>query len=648
MDKLFPLDDDIIGSEESDAYKSFQLVDQWRVSPPNTGHFSLTSPELTFPASTDYLEKMNVPCEIEKDNIEVKQEVKEEVTSPVHWLSVLANKQHCPWKENVDNSFEERYLTEQVVPDQVSAMDFADKKDDVLETRHEAETFEFSKSQSAENVFIDLKNPSMNAVNSSLETGVISENLSNSQFSPDHKEQVKGSGENGFVLAPVVDMFTYDTLCKNEHLEQAAQNNEISDFGKLKIEEKLSNGSKQTIEQEQSPSNGELEDIHLVTSNNSSDSSRPEEIINYANLEVKLEREEKQLCITKDLSQNPSGSDKVYKKLMKFLIPKRIPKCMMVEYEFDSNEKLPSFKDIFCPEHLNAAERPNIELPDVLKSEETDNNDDEEDNYIVLSDTDSEHECMDVENNETEPVALNEIDSSLLDNVKSVELQTVAPNDGHELTSEFHSKAQSKDLHNVHEPTSNILTLDDELENFLVSNMVLAGDQNGGSAQLPDLSDNLGCILRNDNEDNPLDSIYRNLFPRNGYPVEADSMWYKTPRGDQSKLQLQGYDGYGSFVNPTGLLCSGERTWQEHINRENLNAVYGNVWTRNATTEAYLHQLGARHFTNNRIFHATEPFLHGVSKPVPSDAIQTEIDGFKFSHSAARVEVVDSSLNYEF
>lgn len=645
MDGLFLSDEDIIGTN-SDAFKSFNLDDEWGVSP-GTTQFSLRSPELNFTAQ-NFLEKVHIVSEDGADSTAVKQEIKEERSSPVHWFSVLENKQI--WKDNARNSFEERYLrAEQVVPDQVHVMELANQKSNPLQTCND-DPCKLGLTDSASSSTTDM-------IDNSLQNTVISENPNAQIFTSNNKEQVNGYQHIVYRQAPADDLFTF-TLCDNQCFEQVVKQElqqEISDSDKLfNVDENLSNVPRKAVDvlgetPEQLYANGQLEnESSFLPSNGPSDSSPG------GTKDVIDDTFEDKHCV--DGTGETKESLKIRQKIVKFLTPKKIPKCTMVFYSFNSSEKLPCFADVFGP---LISKEPDLALPKVLECEGKNKKEEEEDDdCIFFSDDDSE--CNSVEAKQEslhEPCVKNEMkpDDCLLQmDVQPAKIEMAAEN-ADELSSRFNNKTPINEV-DCMDTSPNMLTLDDELESFLVSNMAITDDQCGENSQLLDLSENLGCILRNDNlhEETPLESVYRNLFSRGGVGIPGeDSNWSRQQRPADE-------NGYGNFLN-AALMCSGaergcqfsDSLKQQHINRGNMNAIYGNIWARNATNGTHLSQMGGRHLPNDRIFNATdaESYTHGIRKNIlnlPPNVIRTDNDNFEFGSTAARVEVVDSSMNYNF
>lgn len=663
MDGFFITDDDIIGTD-SDAHKTFDLGDEWRASP-GAGDFLSRSPELNFTVHS-YLEKVHFSSDVRSDS-EVKQEIKEEGYSPSHWFSASEGKQ--PWKKNITRTFEERHLTEQVVPDQVNVMDFQ-ASDPLQPSSEEADELGFSTELCLEKVFRKNASPSGNEVNNSLKKAAVCGN-SKSPMSisevDNHKEQVNNYRQEGFQRGPVDDASTLNALCDRANFEQMAKtklSKETSESSKpAKVCEELWSHSPQLVKQTPEHFNLDEKDGQFTQANDANSTSRTE-AIKYPIQNVK--EEEKSRIeggnVMIQSSDEKHFALKIRKKFIKVLTPKTIPKCTLVTYSFNSSEKLPWFSDVFCPSGPTVeVTMGDTELPDVLKWQPEDKKDKEF--YMVLSDSDSECDCVDVEQrslSQTELFIGNDNtsgDAFLEDNVTSEELKMEIQENSDPLTSEFISKTPFSELVSM-EASSNMLTLDDELESFLVSNMALVGDPSGVNSQLPDLSDNLGCILRNENPslENPRKSVYRSGFSRPGVglPTE-DAVWTRIQRSDQPINLSQAYNGYGNLFN-AAWFSSGQRVWQfsdspkqQHLHRDNTNAMCGNFWPKNATNENYHGNVGRKHFLNDRIFQAVgnESFMHTVPN-LPPHPIQTGIEDFEFSCSATKVEVVDSSLNYEF
>lgn len=671
MDGLFLSGEDIIGTANSDTYKSFNLDDEWGVSPVST-QFSLRSPELNF-TDQNFLEKV---ASDEGKEITVKQEVKEErCSSPAdHWFSVLENKQI--WKENARNSFDERYLSaEQVVPDQVNGMESSMyQKREALQTRNRgACELGFPKVISPEKIFTESASISSNRIHDdSSQSALISENSNPQIFTSNNKEQVNGYQHEASSEVPADDLFTF-TVCHNQCFDQVVKRElqkETSETNRpFDVVEELSNTASQEMldvqgkTSEQLRCNDKLENgNHYIPQNNSDDCSKRD---TYGDA-VDMTFDEKH-CVENGACETELL--KIRKKIIKILTPKRIPKCTMVAYSFHASERLPCFSEVFGP--LVSEEQDfvgELALPKVLTWEEKYMK--EKDTYIFLSDDDSESDSVDTEQKSLyEPSVKNEMksDDTLQVDVVPEKIEMVTHNNANQLSSDFDHKTSIDEVEPM-DTNPNMLTLDDELESFLVSNMVITGDQCGDNSQLPDLSENLGCILRNDNlhEETPLESVYRNMFSRAGVSIPGgeDHNWSRLERPADDTIRLQDTtDGYGNFFNAAALLCSStERAgWQfadglkqQHMNHGNTNAIYGNIWPRNATNGTQLNHMGGRHLTNDRIFHTAtgpEPYMHGVSKNVlslPSNVIRTNNSNFEFGSTAARVEVVDSSLNYDF
>ena len=495
-------------------------------------------------------------------------------------------------------------------------------------------------------------------IDNSLQNTVISENSNPRIFTSNNKEQVNDYQHIVYRQAPADDLFTF-TLCDNQCFEQVTKQElqqEISDSDKpFNVDEKLSNVPQEAVDvlgetPEQVYSSGQLEnESRFIQLNNSDDSSR---------VDTKDATDgafEDKHCV--DGTGETEESLEIREKIIKFITPKRIPKCTMVIYSFNSSEKLPCFADVFGPLISKEPDSAVGALPKVLESEEKDKKE-EEGGYIVFSDDDSE--CNSVEAKQEilhEPCVKIEIkpDNCPLQMDVQPESIEMATENEDELSSRFNNKTAISEVECM-DTSTNMLTLDDELENFLVSNMEITADECGENSQLLDLSENLGCILRNDNlhEEIPLESVYRNLFSRTGVGIpREDSTWNRQQRPADE-------NGYGNFLN-AALLCSGaERGWQfsdslkqQHVNRGNMNAIYGNIWARNTTNGTHLSHMGGRHLPNDRIFNATsaESYTHGIRKNVlnlPPSVIRTDNDNFEFGSTTTRVEVVDSSMNYNF
>ncbi|CAB4004057.1 Hypothetical predicted protein [Paramuricea clavata] len=625
MDGYFLQDEDIIGDNPGE-YKSFDLVD-WKVSP--TTDFSLESPEFNF-TPENLLDRVT----------------KEDSTlgDSDSWFSVLNTKES--WSQTKTKSLEEGYLNEQVVPDQGQRGDQLDQNTKSVPIEEIQSNFAETSKESftKENNCSPIKISPNIIMDSALEGVRTPENSNNSMFIVDHKEQVKSEQEH-FEIPPANVSFSFNPLCE----EKIAEKNNIKEVISTESVNFADGESQSSPVQATLVSEDDNQSKTQNSGHSTSESVQPANV--ETNLTIKLEQNitEHQNC-----KQNSKENEifKIRKKIFKLLTITKIPKCTMVDYKFDSSNKLPSFAQTFCADLSEEQSRKSrdIELPEVLQNvrdTKDEENENDEEMFIVLPESDSECESSDIEqddrldqNNESETISEESLDSKELPKIK-FKLEVM------EAESDTPNKTQKTQYADT---PSSILAIDDELEKYLVSSIVLNDTTQSDDSHLPDLSNNIGSILKSEglSEEHSMESVYGNLFLKPELQVDGIRTCKQEQNTDLKLTEtLNNYQG--NLFN--AALLGGERPWQEHITQENIHTLYGNVWTRSVPSEGYLNQISSRHLTNN-MFHMGDPFMNNADfktmAGLPDEIMQTDIDPFKFTNLVPKVEVMDSSLNYGF
>ncbi len=619
MDGYFLRDEDIIGDNPGE-YKPFDLVD-WKVSP--TTDFSLESHELNF--TTENL----------LDRVPKEDSTLDDSDS---WFSVFNTKES--WSETKTKSSQEGYLNEQVVPDQSHGVHRLDEKTKSVPIREIQSSF----SETSKDNCSPTKISNNETMDNALESVIKSENSNNLMFIVDHKEQVKSEQER-FEMPPATVLFNFiDPLSEVKNVEKIIEDNvnEIpTESVKVTTELNLSSPVLVSLARE--------EDNRLKIQNSKrspSESLQPATVDR--NLKIKLEKDksEEQSC-QKTLKENEIF--KIRKKIFKLITATKVPKCMMVDYKFDCSNQLPSFAETFCPDLSEEQDRKprDIELPEVLQNVE-DTREKDEEMSIVLPESDSECDSgeSDIEqddgldqNHMSESINQESLDTKELPKIKSEVMETESE------TTNKTQKVQNADT------SSSMLAIDDELEKYLVSSIMLNDTTQSSDSHLPDLSNNIGLILKSEglSEEHSMESVYGSLFSKSELQVDGIRTCKQEQNTDIKVTEtLNNYQG--NLFN-TAALLGGERAWHEHNAQENMNTLYGNVWTRSVPSEGYVNQIGSRHFTNN-MFHMGDPFMNNTDLKtmagLPVEIMQTDIDPFKFTNLVPKVEVLDSSLNYGF
>lgn len=607
MDGYFLRDEDIIGDNPGE-YKTFDLVD-WKVSP--TTDFSLETAELNF-TTENLLDRVT----------------REDDTLAESWLSVLNTKES--WSETKTKSLHKRYLNEQVVPDQCQGEDQLNQKTKTVAVQEiennltEVSSDSFKKGNNLNSIHIS----SSSTMDNVLKGATVPENSNNSMFIVDHKEQVISEQER-LELPPANSLFTFNAICEQQNVEKITKDNinvVIPTEGiKCTVGESLSNSAQATFVSEK--------DNQLKIQNSKESTSESAEPKSYrTNIELRLEKKEIE---EQNDGQNSKEKEifRIRKRISKLLTIAKIPKCMMVNYKFNSTNELPSFAETFCPNlPEEQSRRPSeIELPEVLKNVE----DADDRTFIVLPDIDSEGASSNIEQDDD----LNKYDES---ESKSAESTSSDPKDIPKIKVE----AEPEVLHKAQkiDTPSSMLAIDDEFEKYLVSSIMLNGTSQNNSAQLPDLSNNIGSLLTSDgiSEEQTMELVYGNLFSKSESPLHG----VKTCKQEQStgSKMTEAMNNYQANLLNAALLCN-EKPWQEHNSQNNMNILYGNVWTRSEDC------VNSRYLTNNTL-QMNDPFMSNTAfkttNALPVEIMQTDSDPFKFTNLVPKVEVVDSSLNYGF
>ena len=612
MDGYFLRDDDIIGDDPTD-YKPFDLVD-WKVSP--TTDFSFEAPELNFPTE-NLLDRAS-----KGDNT---------LEDSDSWISVLNTKEPS-WAETKTKLVEEGYLNEQVVPDQGQELHQLDHKTKSLQIQEIQSNFsEISKdSFTKENHYSPIQISTNEGMDNGLERALTPENLSKSMFIVEHKEQVK-SEEEAFEIPPAKVLFSFNYDCKEKSVEKTT---------KTSIQEELPTELLKDIVGETLSSSTDGMLIRKVNNQLNTQNSELCGILQSAKLETNIEIKSEENQLERSNCEQNANENKIFKvreKILKLLNTTKIPKCTMVDYKFDSSEKLPSFVETFCPDlSREKSNKPReIELPCILTNEE----DKDEEIFITLPDSDSEIESSDTEQS-AGPDQISEESQRPKESNESpkVKIKTEVMQEESEISNKGHA-----------DTPSSMLVIDDEWEKYLVSSIMLNDTTQNSSSQLPDLSNNIGSILTTEglSEENSMESVYGNLFSKPGLQTEKVEN-----RNEEQNMDLklaETLDFRANILN--SALLEGEKTWQAHVTQDNANTLYGNIWTRSTANEGYANQINSRPFTND-VFDVSDPFMNSTdfkaTAGLPAEIMETDIDPFKFSSLVPKVEVVDSSLNYSF
>ena len=615
MDGYFFGDEDIIGNNLGE-YKPFDLVD-WKVSP--TTDFSLESPELNF-TTENLLDR--VP---KQDNT---------LEDPDSWLSVLNTKES--WSETKTKSAQEGYLNEQVVPDECQTVYQLNHKTNAVPIQEtQSNLAELSKDLSTnENNCVLTKISNDVIMNNELEGVGTPGNHNNLMFIVNHKEQVKCEQEH-FKIPPANILFTFNSLCKEKNVEKIAENciNEIPTESVTVSSGQGLSSSAQAIHISEKESQLKIQSSEC----SSSESFQPANV--EKTLKIKLignnfgQQRGKQTLEETDIL-------KIRKGVYKLLTLNEIPKCIMVDYEFNCNDKLPSFAETFCP-NLSEGQIQipgDVELPDVLQNLDEKGDKDEE-MSIVLPDSDSECESSepDIEQDDGSETEFTCQESSHADELSKIKSEV--------MDAESETFDNTQKVQKVETPSS-MLAIDDELEKYLVSSIVLNDTTESNDSHLPDLSNNIGLILKSEglNEEHCMESVYGSLFLKPELQVDGIRTCKEEQNTDLNVSETLG-NYQGDLFNAS--LLGSERAWQEQNIQD--NPLHGNLWTNSAP--GYVNQIGSRHFTNN-IFRMGDPFMNNTDLKtmagLPVEIMQTDTDPFKFTTLVPKVEVLDSSLNYGF
>ena len=613
MDGYFLRDEDIIGDNPGE-YKTFDLVD-WKVSP--TTDFSLESAGLNF-ATENLLDRVT----------------RENDTLTESWLSVLNTKES--WSETKTKSLHKRYLNEQVVPDQCQGEDQLNQKTKTVPVQEiqnnltEVSSDSFQKGNNLNSIHISGSSMMDNV----LKGATVPENSNNSMFIVDHKEQVISEQER-LELPPANSLFTFNAICEQQNVEKITKDNINvvipTETIKSNVGESLSNSAQATFVCEK--------DNQLKIQNSKESTSESDQPESYrTNIELGLGKKDIEEQNDGQSSEENEISLRIRKRISKLLTIAKIPKCMMVDYKFDSSNELPSFAETFCPNlPEEQSRRPSeIELPEVLKNVE----DAEDRTFIVLPDIDSAGASSNIEQDD-------DLDKCDEPESRSVESTSSDPKDIPKIKVESEvMEAEPEALHKAQkiDTPSSMLAIDDEFEKYLVSSIMLNGTSQNDSAQLPDLSNNIGSLLTSDgiSEDQTMELVYGNLFSKSESPLHG----VKTCKQEQSTglKMTEAMNNYQANLLNAALLCN-EKPWQEHSSQNNMNILYGNVWTRSEDC------VNSRYLTNNTL-QMNDPFMSNTAfkttNTLPAEIMQTDSDPFKFTNLVPKVEVVDSSLNYGF
>ena len=614
MDGYFFGHEDIIANNPGE-YKPFDLVD-WKVSP--TTDFSLESPELNFTTE-------NLLDRVQKQD--------DRLEDPDSWLSVLNTKES--WSETKTKSAQEGYLNEQVVPDECQTVyQLNHKTNGVPIQETQSNLAELSKDLRTKENNCDLAKISNEVrMNNELEGVGTPENHNNSMFIVNHKEQVKCEQEH-FKIPPANILFTFNPLCEEKNVGKIVENR----INEIRTESVTVTSSPGLSISTQAVLLSEQESRLKIQSNECSSS----ESLQPANVEktLKIRSDENNLG-QQSGKQTLEETDilKIRKGVFKLLTVNEIPKCIMVDYKFNFNDKLPSFAETFCPNLSEGQIKTlgDVELPDVLQNLD-EKGDKEEEMSIVLPDSDSECESSepDMEQDEGSETELICHESSGADELPKIKSEVMDTESG-----TFNNTQKTEKV----DTPSSMLAIDDELEKYLVSSIVLNDSTESNDSHLPDLSNNIGLILKSEglNEEHCIESVYGSLFLKPELPVGIRTCKEEQDTDLNVSETLGNYQG--DLFNAS--LLGSERSWQE----QNAHAIplYGNLWTNSAP--GYVNQIGSRHYTNN-IFRIGDPFMNNTDLKtmagLPVEITQTDTDPFKFTALLPKVEVLDSSLNYGF
>ena len=623
MDGYFLRDEDIIGDNPGE-YKPFDLVD-WKVSP--TTDFSLASHELNF--TTENL----------LDRVPKEDSTLDDSDS---WFSVFNTKES--WSETKTKSSQEGYLNEQVVPDQSHGVHRLDEKTKSVPIQEIQSNFGETSKDSTENNCSPTKISNNETMDNALESVIKSENSNNLMFIVDHKEQVQSEQER-FEMPPATVLFNFiDPLSEVKNVEKIIEDNvnEIpTESVKVTTELNLSSPVQVSLARE--------EDNQLKIQNSKrspSESLQPATVDR--NLKIKLEKDksEEQSC---QKTSKENEIFKIRKKIFKLITATKVPKCMMVDYKFDCSNQLPSFAETFCPDLSEEQDRKprDIELPEVLQNVE-DTREKDEEMSIALPESDSECDSGESDIEQDDGLDQNHMSESI--NQESLDTKESPKIKSEVMETESETTNKTQKMQNADTPSS-MLAIDDELEKYLVSSIMLNDTTQNSDPHLPDLSNNIGLILKSEglSEEHSIESVYGSLFSKSELQVDGIRTCKQEQNTDIKVTEtLSNYQG--NLFN-TAALLGGERAWHEHNAQENMNTLYGNVWTRSVPSEGYVNQMGSRHFTNN-MFHMGDPFMNNTDLKtmagLPVEIMQTDIDPFKFTTLVPKVEVLDSSLNYGF
>ena len=609
MDGYLFRDEDIIGNNPGE-YKPFDLVD-WKVS--------LESLELNFTTE-------NLLARVQKQDNTLED--------PDSWLSVWNTKES--WSETKTKSTQEGYLNEQVVPDQCQTVyQLNHKTNGVPIQETQSNLAELSKHLNTEENNCDLTKISNDVImNNELEGVGTAENHNNSMFIVNHKEQVKCEQEH-FKIPPANILFTFNPLCKERNVENVAENriNEIpTESATITAGPDLSSSS-QAIEVSEKDSELKIQRSQC----SASESLQPAYV--EKTLKIKLNKYNFGQQSGKHTLEE-TDILKIRKGVFKLLTVNEIPKCIMVDYKFHCNDKLPSFAETFCPNLSEGQIKTlgDVELPDVLQNLDEKGDKDEE-MSIVLPDSDSDCESSepDIEQDEG-------LESELIYQESASAAYELPKIKSEVLNTESETFNNTQKTEKVETPSS-MLAIDDELEKYLVSSIVLNDTTESNDSHLPDLSNNIGLILKSEglNEEHCIESVYGSLFLKPELQVDGIR-----PCKEEQNTDLNVSETFGNYQGDLfdAALLGNERSWQEQNAQD--NPLYGNLWTNSAP--GYVNQIGSRHFSN--IFRMGDPFMNNTDlntmAGLPVEIMQTDTDHFKFTNLVPKVEVLDSSLNYGF
>lgn len=588
------LRDDNFICENSGEYKPFDLIN-WKVSPATD--LLLHSPDFQFSDE-------NLPSHVKKEG------------KSYSLTSVLNTKDS--WSKTKAQSAEEIYLNEQVVPDQHQGANHKIKRSLVDKIQNDIGkisssiycTKETKCIPKEDSIYIKMDQSALKGLN-------IPKNLSNSMFVIDNKEQVKR--EKDLETLPAKDLtFNLNHICNaKENVGEVKENNTSQE----NIPRTFALWNDLCSSEDTELSNDETHQVKKQYNERS-----PNEFVQPANFEtdskIKLEKNDiREHYHCKGMLEK-NNILKMREKILKILKVKQLPRCKMVEYTFDSSQRLPSFGETFCPDlskNRCPTLRKDIELPEVLQNVEETITD-----YTLTLLPDSDSESSDIEEcQHTIPEQISE----QIEELPETKIKTEPMESG----SGTETKIENADT------TSSTLAIDDELEKYLVSSIMLNDYSESNESHLPDLSHNIGSIFKSDglNEETTMESVYHNLFSK------ADNGLQISSQEQNTNLNL---------LNET--LLGNERDWPSRITQANMHTLYRNVYSGANDTFTSNQASSSKDLTNN-MFYMSDPFINNAADfkaidGLPDEIMHTDMDPFKFTNLVPKVEVVDSSLNYGF